>query len=78
MRLHISLDDATVAAIDRRVPRRGRSQYIEAAVQATIQNEARWDSLRSAFGSIPAEGHDWDQDPAGWVREQRSDTSRSG
>jgi hypothetical protein len=41
--------------------------------------EARWELIESAVGSIPAEGHEWDEDPAAWVSDQRrSDGRRVG
>jgi len=33
--------------------------------------QSRWELIESAIGSIPDEGHDWDDDPATWVRTQR-------
>lgn len=31
----------------------------------------RWELIESALGSIDATGHEWDDDPAAWVRQQR-------
>jgi hypothetical protein len=41
--------------------------------------ERRWELIESAFGSIEDTGHEWDDDPAAWVRAQRrADPSRMG
>jgi Arc/MetJ family transcription regulator len=71
VRLHINLEDELVAELDRRVGPRRRSSFIAAAVRHAIDNERRWDLIESALGSIEDEGHEWDEDPAAWVRLQR-------
>ena len=44
-----------------------------------IDREERRRLLQSAFGSISDTGHDWDEDPAAWVRQQRfEDPNRVG
>jgi hypothetical protein len=79
MRVHITLSDELVRELDRRVGARGRSAFIAGAVREALENERRWELVESALGSIDDEGHDWDADPAAWVREQRSaDSSRVG
>jgi Arc/MetJ-type ribon-helix-helix transcriptional regulator len=79
MRVHITLSDELVRELDRRVGARGRSAFIAGAVREALENERRWELVESALGSIDDEGHDWDADPAAWVREQRSaDSSRIG
>jgi len=79
MRLHIYLDDDLVDRLDRRLGDRERSAFIAEAVRAALENEERWAVIRSALGSIKDSGHDWDDDPAGWVRKQRrTDTRRVG
>lgn len=79
MRLHITLDDDTVAALDRRVGPRQRSAFITAAVVQALQDEQRWDDLAASVGALAdAPSHDWDDDPAGWVRAQRADPRRAG
>ena len=79
MRLHISLEDELVAELDRRVGPRRRSSFIAAAVRRAVEDERRWDLIESALGSIEDEGHEWDEDPAAWVRAQRRlDRSRLG
>ncbi len=79
MRIHISLDDALVRELDRRVGARGRSPFVAAAVREALEDERRWELIESALGSVADQGHDWDGDPAAWVREQRqTDSKRIG
>jgi predicted transcriptional regulator len=79
VRVHISLDDELVNALDRRVGRRRRSAFIAAAVERALDDEERWDLIESSFASIPDSGHEWDEDPAAWVRAQRrADDRRVG
>lgn len=72
MRLHIVLDDDLVAELDRRVGPRGRSAFVVAAVREALDARHRRDLVLSAAGTIDAEGHEWDDDPAAWVRAQRT------
>jgi len=68
-----------VAQLDRRVGARKRSKFIAALIEAKLDEERRWDDIESALGGLQNEGHDWDEDPAEWVRRQRrGDTHRSG
>jgi len=78
MRLHISLTDALVAELDRQVGPRERSSFIEAALRHALEDRARDDALEAAFGTIDDTGHDWDGDPADWVRRQRALNRRAG
>jgi hypothetical protein len=78
MRLHISLEDELVAELDRRVPPRDRSRYIGHAVRRALDEDRRRAALEAALGSIDDSGHEWDDDPADWVRRQRSDERRAG
>lgn len=78
MRLHITLDDAVVAELDQRAGRRRRSAFIVELIRRGLDDERRWEDIESALGTISDEGHSWDEDPAEWVREQRSDKRRSG
>jgi metal-responsive CopG/Arc/MetJ family transcriptional regulator len=71
MRIHVVLDDDLVESMDERVGPRGRSAFIADAVRRALHDEQRWDALESAFGSIADTGHDWDDDSALWVHEQR-------
>lgn len=71
VRIHISLDDALVAELDRRVGARGRSRFIAEIVRQALEGEQRWDDVESAIGQIADHGHLWDDDPGAWVRAQR-------
>lgn len=73
MRLHITLDDELVRDLERIVGARERSSFIASAVRRAIDERDRADALDAALGSIPDSGHDWDTDPAAWVRAQRTD-----
>jgi len=76
MRVHISLDDEIVRALDGRVGQRQRSAFIAAAVRRALDDERRWEDIEAATGALSDSEHDWDIDPAGWVREQRSSDLR--
>ncbi|GAC1414082.1 MAG: hypothetical protein NVSMB57_09640 [Actinomycetota bacterium] len=58
---------------------RGRSQFIREAVAFALANHERWTLFESSVGSISERGHEWDADPAAWLRAQRhSDKRRIG
>jgi hypothetical protein len=76
MRVRISLEDDLIADLDRRVGRRQRSAFIAAAIRQALEDVERWDDIQAALGSLKATGHEWDQDPAAWVRAQRRGESR--
>jgi Arc/MetJ-type ribon-helix-helix transcriptional regulator len=79
MRLHISLGDDLVAELDARVGRRRRSSFIAAIVRRALDDERRWDEIEGAVGTLADSGHEWDEDPAAWVRElRRADDGRLG
>ena len=79
MRLHIALDVDLVHEIDRRAGPRRRSAFIAELIQRGLENERRWDDIEAALGSLPDTGHEWDDDPAAWVRRQRhADPRRAG
>lgn len=79
MRLHIALDDELVAELDRRVGPRQRSAFISDLIRREIENDRRWQDITSALGQVSDTGHEWDDDPAAWVRRQRrGDARRSG
>ena len=47
--------------------------------QVPVDDERRWHEVESSFGTISDTYHEWDEDPAAWVRAQRrSDLRRSG
>jgi len=73
------MDDAIIARIDASTGRRGRSRFVRDAVLAALDGLTRAELIRSSRGSIADQGHDWDDDPAGWVHGQRrSDRRRVG
>ena len=79
MRIHIALDDELVAELDRRAGTRRRSAFVAELIKRGLDDERRWDDIESALGSLSDEGHEWDDDPAQWVRGQRrGDRRRSG
>jgi Arc/MetJ-type ribon-helix-helix transcriptional regulator len=79
MRIHISLEDELVRELDRRVGTRRRSSFIARAVREALDDERRWELIESSLGSVSDDGHEWDEDPASWVREQRhADLGRVG
>lgn len=76
MRMHISLDDELVERLDRRVGRRRRSALIVEMLRRALDDERRWEDIEAALSTLPAHGHDWDSDPASWVRAQRRGDDR--
>lgn len=79
MRLHIELDDDLVGKVDAAAGHRGRSAFVRSAVEKALAEQRRLESLEKGFGSIKDTGHEWDEDPAGWVRRQRfADSQRIG
>ena len=71
MRMHIELDDDLIVQVDRLAGPRGRSGFVRAAVERAVRQEIRWSAIEAAAGGIDDEGHEWDEDPAAWVREER-------
>lgn len=79
MRLHIALNEELVAELDRRVGPRRRSAYIAELVRRGLEDEERWDDIEASLGALANSTHDWDADPAAWVRTQRrGDARRAG
>lgn len=80
MRLHIELDDEVVREVDRLTGPRGRTAFVRAAVVQAIDDAKRSAALRRAAGSLrDAQAHEWDADPAAWVRASRqADPRRAG
>lgn len=76
MRLHITLGTELVKQLDRRVGRRRRSGFIAQAVAHALDDERRWELIESSIGAIADGDHDWDRDPAAWVRDQRKADDR--
>jgi metal-responsive CopG/Arc/MetJ family transcriptional regulator len=71
MRLHITLESDLVAQLDRRVGRRRRSAFISETVRRALEDERRWEDIEAGLGALAQGQHEWDADPAGWVRAQR-------
>jgi Arc/MetJ family transcription regulator len=79
MRLHIALDDDLVADLDERVGPRQRSAFIAELIRRGLEDERRWDDIEASLGALSDSGHEWDGDPAAWVRAQRrGDARRAG
>jgi hypothetical protein len=79
MRVHIALDKELVAELDRRVGPRRRSAFIAELIRRGLDDERRWDDIEASLGQLLDSGHEWDEDPAAWVRHQRhGDTRRAG
>jgi metal-responsive CopG/Arc/MetJ family transcriptional regulator len=77
--MHIVLEDELVAELDRRVGPRRRSAFIAELIKRSIDDERRWDDIESSLGALADAVHDWDTDPAAWVRAQRhGDARRAG
>ena len=76
MRLHIALDDELVGELDRRAGTRQRSAFIAELIRRGLEDERRWDDVEAALGVLDATGHEWDEDPAAWVRAQRTGDAR--
>ena len=68
--------DDLVTRIDKVAGPRGRSGWIVKVISEALDDEDRWQAILSAAGSIPDTGHEWDDDPAAWVRAQRSSDPR--
>ena len=75
MRLHISLDDDLVDQLDKLVGRRRRSAYISDTLRRALDEERRWDDIEAGLGALAGREHEWDSDPAAWVRAQRGSES---
>ncbi len=69
--MHIELDDDMVDKIDRVAGPRGRSKFVREAIESALRWTNDWEAFERAFGSIPDQGHEWDEDPAAWVHRQR-------
>jgi len=79
MRLHITLEDELVASLDERVGRRRRSAFIAQTLRNALDDERRWAEIEAGLGALGEDERDWDADPEGWVRAQRSaDPARIG
>jgi len=75
MRLHVVLEDHIAEELTRKVPPRGRSAFIGAAVKLALQEETRWENLKAALGALRSK-HAWNEDAAAWTRAQRRGDQR--
>lgn len=71
MRLHIEIDDELIAEVDRVSGARHRSQFVRDAVKGALEQRRRWELIHRARGVIASQDHEWDEDPAAWVHQQR-------
>ena len=78
MRVHIVIDDEVVERIDRLAGDRGRSAWIVKTLTDRLDTEERWQRILDGIGCIPDTGHEWDDDPAEWVRRQRAEWPERG
>lgn len=76
MRMHIELADAIVTEIDAIAGPRRRSAFVLEAVLSAVDRHRRKNLLRQAAGILGNSEHEWDDDPAAWVRLQRSGDPR--
>jgi hypothetical protein len=55
------------------------STLLARLVRRARGEERRWEEILASIGAIPDQGHEWDEDPAAWVRGQRrGDPDRVG
>ena len=79
MRMHIELDEALIARVDEISGPRQRSAFVRDAIRAAVDQHHHWSLIGQSAGVIRDSGHDWDDDPAGWIRRQRfGDPDRVG
>jgi metal-responsive CopG/Arc/MetJ family transcriptional regulator len=71
MRLHIELDEELVARIEELSRPRRRSAFVRSAVERAIRQDLRWSDIEAVAAAIEDQDHEWDPDPAAWVRRQR-------
>lgn len=76
MRMHVEIADDLVRQIDGVAGKRHRSQFVRDAIAAALDQRVRAGLIRSARGVIADRGHEWDTDPAAWVRAQRKADER--
>ncbi len=74
--MHITLDDDLVDELDQLAGARRRSAFIAEIIRRTLDDERRWDDLEKSLGSLSEGAHEWDDDPAEWVRRQRQSDVR--
>jgi Arc/MetJ family transcription regulator len=77
MRMHIELDDALVAQVDKLCGPRGRSAFVRSAIERAVRQELRWWDVETAAGALKNERHEWDDAAAAWVQQQRRAGTRA-
>jgi NAD(P)H-dependent FMN reductase len=73
-RVHVTLDDEVVQAIDGRVGRRGRSRFLAEAAREKLERIALEKAIRAGAGLLKDEDYPHWQDTASvqaWVRASR-------
>jgi metal-responsive CopG/Arc/MetJ family transcriptional regulator len=65
------LDDDLIEQLDKRVGARRRSTYIADALRRALDDARRREDIEAGLGALADEEHEWDADPAAWVRAQR-------
>ncbi len=70
MRVQFSSRTPLVAELDERAGPRRRTTFIAELIRCALDDERRWDDIEAAMGTLRDGGHDWDDDPANWVRAQ--------
>ncbi|HXZ56587.1 MAG TPA: ribbon-helix-helix domain-containing protein [Gaiellaceae bacterium] len=76
MRMHIDMGDELVEQIDAVAGKGRRSQFVRDAVAAALEQRKRAELVLAARGVLADRGHDWDENPAEWVRAQRRGDDR--
>lgn len=71
------VEDDLVRRIDSVAGERGRTGWIVRVISDALDLEERKAGILAAIGSISDTGHEWDDDPAVWVRAQRSADPRA-
>jgi hypothetical protein len=73
-RVHVTLDDEVVEAIDDKVGRRGRSRFLAEAAREKLERIALEEAIRAGGGLLKDEDYPHWQDTASvqeWVRASR-------
>ena len=73
-RIHVTLDDEVLEAIDEKVGRRGRSRFLAEAAREKLERIALKEATHAGAGLLNDEDYPHWQDPASvqeWVRASR-------
>lgn len=71
MHLRVELSETLIARVDAIAGAWGRGMFIQLAVTRALESQVDWDLIRASLGSIKDHDHEWDRDPAAWVRDHR-------